>query len=154
MYNQEIYSTLFKTQSYFLIQVSGQKAHEYFDLKTHLNKNNLRIIKPSSQTLRPLLPEYLAPMCVGPLSMIYGQNPNIKVVVDVCAKSGGKMSLLGGSVDGVCLSRDGLVEFMMMPSLDEMRGELIGVLEVRSRELIEILGQHQNELLSVLERRE
>jgi ribosomal protein L10 len=149
--------TLLSTSSYYIIQLSGQKAQEYLLLKTQLKEHGFRMIRPKTKLLSTLVPLELSKMCMGPISLIYKnkqEDPNPKLVFKACEKSGGKMLLLGASVQDLCLSRDGVMEIMDLPSVDVMRGELVGVLEHRARELVHVLGIQQEEMVSLLERRE
>lgn len=63
------------------------------------------------------------------------------------------MCLLGGCVDGSSLSKDGIVEIMYLPNIDVLRGQLLGVLEQRGRDIVGVLGRRQEDLVDVLERR-
>lgn len=112
------------------------------------------MLKPSSSILAEIVPEFLKPMCVGPLSLVYTYGEaKPKYMVDLCAESGGKMCLLGGLVDKSAMSKDGIVEIMNLPSIDVLRSELVRVLGRRGQEIVGLLGRKQEDLVSMLGRR-
>ena len=93
LYNSELYMTLLSTSSYYIIQLSGQKAQEYLLLKTQLKEHGFRMIRPKTKLLSTLVPLELSKMCMGPISLIYKnkqEDPNPKLVFKACEKSGGK----------------------------------------------------------------
>lgn len=75
----------------------------------------------------------LSNLFYGPTSVIVFPELNPKAVDDVVRildKSGEKLVLLGGMVDGQSLNRTKIDEFKQLPTLEQLRSELAGVLSV------------------------
>lgn len=69
----------------------------------------------------------------GPTSVIVFPELDPKAVENVVKavdKSGEKLILLGGIVDGQSLNRANIDEFKQLPTLDQLRSNLVGVLSV------------------------
>lgn len=54
----------------------------------------------------------------------------VEAVVKVLDKTNEKLILMGGMVDGDSLTRQSVDEFKTLPSIEQMRGQLVGVLSV------------------------
>ncbi len=66
----------------------------------------------------------------GPTAIAYSEDPiaAAKVVAEF-AKGNEKLLILGGAMDGKSLSPDQIKELATLPSLDELRGKLIGLIQ-------------------------
>ncbi len=72
----------------------------------------------------------LADLFKGPTAIAYANDPvgAAKVAVGY-ARTNPKLVLLGGSVSGQLLDGEGVKALAALPSLDELRGRLVGLLE-------------------------
>lgn len=57
------------------------------------------------------------------------------------------ISFLGGVVDGKFLSRNEMVEYSKMPSIDIVRAQLCQTLEMCGSNLVNNMNQHQSNLV-------
>ena len=71
----------------------------------------------------------LESMLSGPTSLAYSQDPiaAAKILVQY-AKQNDKIVVLGGCLNGEVLTAEGVNHLAMLPSLDELRGKLVGLL--------------------------
>lgn len=95
--------------------------------------------------------EHLAPLFTGPTAIAYSADPvaAAKVVVEFAAKND-KLKIIGGGLGAVHLSSDGVKALATMPSLDELRGKLIGVLQAPAAKIAAILQAPGGQLARVL----
>ena len=74
--------------------------------------------------------EELEPLFTGPTAVGTSTDPvaAAKTLVDY-AKGNNKVTIVGGSMDGKTLDKAGVEALAKMPSLDELRGKLVGLLQ-------------------------
>ncbi len=72
----------------------------------------------------------VTPLLKGPTVLIYSEDPVAapKVVVDF-AKDHDKLVILGGALGVSALKADGVKALATLPSLDQLRGKLLGILQ-------------------------
>lgn len=95
--------------------------------------------------------EQLAPLFVGPTAIAYSQDPvaAAKVAVEF-AKKNEKLKILGGALDNQKLDAEGVKALATMPSLDQLRGKLIGVLQAPASKIVGVLQAPGGQLARVL----
>ena len=95
--------------------------------------------------------EQLAPMFTGPTAIAYSRDPvaAAKVAVEF-AESNDKLTIVGGALDKVQLDAAGIKALATMPSLDELRGKLIGMIQTPATRIAGILQVPGSQLARVL----
>ncbi len=75
----------------------------------------------------------------GPTGIAASADPvaAAKVVVDF-AKSNDKLEIVGGAMGSVVLNADGIKALATMPSLDEMRAKLIGLIQAPATKIAQL----------------
>lgn len=88
----------------------------------------------------------------GPTAIAYSADPVIaaKKVVEF-AKSNNKLTVVGGIVDNEVLSAEQVLELSKLPSLDELRGKIIGVLQAPASKIVGILQAAPAQLARVIQ---
>ena len=66
------------------------------------------------------------------------------------AKENDKLSIIGGGLDGKTLSVDEVKQLASLPSLDELRGKLVGLIKSPSQKLASLAVAPANKLVNVL----
>jgi len=84
--------------------------------------------------------EQLAPLFIGPTAIAFSRDPvaAAKVAVEF-AKKNEKLMIIGGALDAQQLDEEGIKALATMPSLDELRGKLIGVLQAPASRIVGVL---------------
>lgn len=87
----------------------------------------------------------------GPTGIAYSSDPvaAAKVVVDY-AKKNEKLVVLGGAMDGTVLNPDGVKALASLPSLDELRGKIVGLIQAPATKLAGVLQAPAGQLARVL----
>jgi large subunit ribosomal protein L10 len=75
-----------------------------------------------------------------------------KVLVDF-AKSNDKLTIVGGSLDGKVLDKAGVTSLASMPSLDELRAKLVGLLNAPATKLARVSQAPASQLARVIKAR-
>ncbi|MGL5117087.1 MAG: 50S ribosomal protein L10 [Beijerinckiaceae bacterium] len=81
----------------------------------------------------------LGPLLKGPTVLCYSKDPVAapKVAVDF-AKANDKLVILGGAMGKTALNVDGVKALATMPSMDELRARLIGLLNAPATKLAQL----------------
>jgi large subunit ribosomal protein L10 len=96
--------------------------------------------------------ETLAPLFTGPTAIAFSRDPiaAAKVVVEFANRNNNKLTIIGGGLAGRPLDAAGVKELASLPSLDELRGRLIGLLQAPAARLATVLQAPAAQLARVL----
>jgi large subunit ribosomal protein L10 len=92
------------------------------------------------------LEEFLA----GPTALAYSQDPvsAAKAAVEF-AKANDKLEIVGGSMGDQVLDEAGVKALASMPSLDELRGKLVGLMNAPATKVAQVVNAPANKLARV-----
>jgi large subunit ribosomal protein L10 len=83
----------------------------------------------------------IAPLMKGPTLIAYSTDPVAapKVAVDF-AKANDKFVILGGAMGKTSLNQDGVKALATLPSLDELRAKLIGLIQAPATKIAQVVN--------------
>jgi large subunit ribosomal protein L10 len=89
-------------------------------------------------------------MLTGPVALGTSVDPvaAAKVIVDF-AKTNDKLEIVGGSLGSVVLDVNGIKALATMPSLDEMRAKLIGLVQAPATKIAQVVTAPAGKLARV-----
>ena len=95
--------------------------------------------------------EALAPLFTGPTAIAFSQDPvaAAKAAVEY-ANRNNKLTVIGGGLSGQPLDAAGIRALATLPSLDELRGKIIGLLNAPATKLAALLQTPAGQLARVL----
>jgi Ribosomal protein L10 len=95
--------------------------------------------------------ESIADLFVGPTAVAFSKDPvaAAKVAADF-AKTNDKLKILGGSLGGQTLDIDGVKALATLPSLDELRGKLIGMISTPATRIAGVLQAPAGQVARVI----
>jgi large subunit ribosomal protein L10 len=95
--------------------------------------------------------ENLADLFTGPTAIAFSKDPvaAAKVAVDY-AKTNEKLKILGGSLGDIRLNVDGVKALATLPSLDELRARLVGMISTPATRIAGVLAAPAGQLARVL----
>ena len=95
--------------------------------------------------------EQLSPLFTGPTAIAYSRDPvaAAKVAVEFANKNE-KLTIVGGALGGQQLDSAGIKVLATMPSLDELRGKLLGMLQTPATRIAGVLQAPGGQLARVL----
>ena len=98
--------------------------------------------------------EVLADMFTGPTAVGTSADPvaAAKALVEF-AKSNDKVTIVGGTLDGALLDKAGVEALATMPSLDELRAKLVGLVNAPAAKLARIAQAPAGDLARVIQAR-
>lgn len=94
----------------------------------------------------------LAPMLVGPLALAFGFTDAVAVakVVKDFAKENDKLLIRGAVLDGAALNAKQVEQLATMPSRDELRAQLLRLLNTPATNFVRLLSAPAQQLVQVL----
>jgi large subunit ribosomal protein L10 len=94
----------------------------------------------------------VAPLLKGPTVITYSSDPVVapKVANDF-AKANEKFVILGGAMGKTALNPDGVKALASLPSLDELRGKIVGLIQAPATKLAQLLNAPASQLARVVQ---
>ncbi|ABC64977.1 50S ribosomal protein L10 [Erythrobacter litoralis] len=94
--------------------------------------------------------EGIGEMLTGPIALGYSADPvaAAKAAVDF-AKSNDRLEIVGGSMGGQMLDEAGVKALASMPSLDELRGTIVGLINAPATKIAQVVTAPANKLARV-----
>ncbi|CAH1659763.1 50S ribosomal protein L10 [Hyphomicrobiales bacterium] len=92
----------------------------------------------------------IAPLLKGPTLLAYSSDPVAapKVAVDF-AKANDKLVILGGAMGVTALNQDGVKALAALPSLDELRAKLVGLVQAPATKIAQVVNAPAGKLARV-----
>ncbi|GEQ99348.1 50S ribosomal protein L10 [Iodidimonas gelatinilytica] len=95
--------------------------------------------------------EAISDLFTGPTAIGYSDDPvAAPKVLAKFAKQNDKLVILGGVLDGSALDADGVKALAELPSLDELRGKLVGLLQTPASRIASVLQAPGGQVARVL----
>lgn len=93
----------------------------------------------------------IAPLFTGPTAIAFSADPIAAAKVAVqFAKENGKLVILGGGFGADVLDADGVRALAALPSLDELRGRIVGLLQAPATKVAAVLQAPAAQLARVM----
>ncbi|MFL2679525.1 MAG: 50S ribosomal protein L10 [Alphaproteobacteria bacterium] len=95
--------------------------------------------------------EILEKFFVGPTSVVFSNDPvsTSKAMVDF-SKDNENLKILGGAMDGKELSIEDIKKLASLPSMEELRAKIVGLLISNQRNILSIFQANQSSLLRLV----
>jgi large subunit ribosomal protein L10 len=152
---EELKSVFTSSGSVVVAHYSGMTVAQLGDLRSRMRaagasfkvaKNRLAV-----RALQGTAVEAISRLFKGPTGIAFSKDPVAasKVVV-AYAKDNAKLIVLGGSVGTTMLDAEGVKALATLPSLDELRGKLIGLIQAPATKIAGILAAPAGQLARVI----
>ena len=152
----EAYKTVFANAGVIVVtQYSGLTVRELTDLRVKLKGEgaSLKVIKNrlAKIALGGKGGDKAGAMFVGPVAIAYSPDPVAasKVVADF-AKGNEKLVLIGGIMGDTVLDQAGVKQLAALPSLDQLRGKIIGLIQAPATKIAGVVAAPAAQLARVI----
>ena len=143
------------TACFVITHQSGLTVAEVTDLRRQMRAAGASFKVTKNRLARLALAgtkfEQLSPMFTGPTAIAYSRDPvaAAKVAVEFANKNE-KLTIVGGALNQQQLDAAGVKALATMPSLDELRGRLIGMLQTPATRIAAVLQAPAGKVARVL----
>ena len=152
---EELKGVFAESGSVVVAHYSGLTVAQLSDLRTRMGaagasfkvaKNRLAV-----RALQGTPIEGISHLFKGPTGIAFSKDPVAasKVVV-AYAKDNAKLVVLGGSVGSIALDAEGVKALATLPSLDKLRGKLIGLIQAPATKIAGVLAAPAGQLARVI----
>lgn len=152
---EELNGVFSKAGSLVVAHYSGMTVAQMGDLRARMRaagasfkvaKNRLAV-----RALQGTAVEGIAHLFKGPTGIAYSADPVAASKVAVAyAKDNDKLVILGGSVGATALDAEGVKALATLPSLDELRGKLVGLILAPATKIAGVVQAPAGQLARVI----
>ena len=134
---------------------SGLTVEESTDLRVRMREVGAKYQVAKNRIVKLALKdtkyENIIDLFSGPTAIAVSKDPvSAPKTIFKFAKENDKLSIIGGGLDGKTLSVDEVKQLASLPSLDELRGKLVGLIKSPSQKLASVAVAPANKLVNVL----
>ena len=134
---------------------SGLSVGESTDLRVKMREVGAKYQVAKNRLVKLALKdtkyENIIDLFSGPTAIAVSDDPvSSPKTIFKFAKENDKRSIIGGCIDGKTLSVDEVKQLASLPSLDELRGKLVGLIKSPSQKLASVAVAPANKLVNVL----
>jgi large subunit ribosomal protein L10 len=141
---QDLKGRMESSEIIVLAQNVGLDAKSITDLRLEMRKNEVgfKIVKNTLAKIasQGTSGEKIADLFAGPVAMATSQDPVAAAKV-ACnfAKENDKLVILGGVYGDMILDADGVKQLASLPSLDELRSKIIGLIQAPAQKIAQLM---------------
>ena len=152
---EELKSVFAESGSVVVTQYSGMTFVEMSELRTRLRKEGavLKVFKNrlAQKALNGSVGEKGDALFKGPVALVYSADPVTAAKISAqYAKENDKLKIIGGIMGADVLNEAGVKALATLPSLDELRGKLVGLLQAPATKIAGILVAPAGQLARVV----
>ena len=150
----ELKTTFDETTAVVVTHYSGLTVAEMTDLRNRMREGGAQFRVTKNRLTKLALDgtkcDPLASLFTGPTAIAYSDDPvaAARIAVDY-AKDNEKLVVLGGMMGETELDVAGVTALAKMPSLDELRGKIVGVLQAPATKVAGVLQAPAGQLARV-----
>lgn len=151
---QDLKGRMENSEIIVLTQNTGLNAKQITDLRLEMRKNDVgfKIVKNTLAQIasKGTSAEKIANMFTGPVGMVTSQDPvtGAKVASNF-AKTNEKLVIIGGVYGDMILDAAAVKQLASLPSLDELRSKIIGLIQAPATKLAVVLQTPARNLVGV-----
>ncbi|KAK9722290.1 hypothetical protein K7432_002774 [Basidiobolus ranarum] len=144
-----------------VLQHNNLTVPEFIEARAQLKKAGVKLQTMRTGILRVAIQktpfENLTPLLYGPICFAYAEGADapkaITSILELSNKNK-KLNILGGKVENSLANIEDLTQISKLPSLEQMRSQLLGTLDQPGRTLHDMLNRHPQSLLQALTQHE
>lgn len=122
----------------------GLTVAEMTELRSRLRKEGAKftVVKNSlvQKALAGSASEGISDLFTGPIAIAYANDPvSAAKIATQYAKENEKLQIVGGVMGSVVLDQSGVAALAILPSLDQLRGKLVGLIQAPATRIAGVL---------------
>ena len=144
IYIQEMKNFFSKSESVFVTQYQGLTVKQIDQLRAEMRKHGIlfKITKNRITKLALDGTKYkkLENLFTGPTAVAFSDDAITSAkILTKFAKSNSNLKIIGGIMDQEPLKEEDVVKIATLPTLDEARGKIVGILNASAKKIVSIL---------------
>ncbi|KAJ2731936.1 hypothetical protein H4R23_002956 [Coemansia sp. Cherry 401B] len=153
------YDTQFaQSPALLVLQHYNLSGGELLDLRRTLKEHGAHLMIVKSKMMKAVLRDTkyanLATVFTGPSAIVYWEGVEDQVAamrktLEIVARQR-KLLVMGAKFEDVLLNAEMVREFVNLPSIDQLRAQVVGVVEMPAQQLASVLGRIPQRLVGVL----
>ena len=152
---EELKGVFAEAGSVVVAHYTGLTVAEMGDLRSRMRANgaSFKVAKNRLvvRALQGTAVEAIAPLFKGPTGIAYSKDPVAASKAAVAfAKDNDKLVILGGFFGTTALDAEGVKALASLPSLDELRGKIVGLLQAPATKIAGVLQAPAGQLARVI----
>ena len=153
-YIQEMKKNFNDSKAVLIAQYQGLKVNELDELRKQLREKDI-MFKVTKNRITKLALENtkckdLSNLFTGPTAVAFGEDAIMSArILSKFAKDNENLKLIGGIMDNEVLDQAGVQNVASLPTLDEARANIVGILNAPASKLISILLAHSEKMSSL-----
>ena len=152
---ESLHKTFLNSQSIIVTHISGLTVSETTTLRSNIRAANCKFTVTKNKIVKLALKktkfEYLDNLFTGPTAIGSSEDAisPAKVLVNF-SKESEKIKIIGGGVEAKSLSVEDITNLASLPSLDEVRSKLIGLLMASPTKLVRTIKEPSSRMVRIL----
>ena len=152
---KNLHETFLNSESIIVTHLSGLTVSETTELRSNMREANCKFKVTKNKIVKLALKktkfEHLDDLFAGPTAIGSSEDAiaPAKVLVNF-TKETDKIKIIGGGVEAKSLSVDEIITLATLPSLDEVRSKLIGLLTASPTKLVRIIKEPSSRMARIL----
>ena len=147
--------TFDETEIVVVTHYSGLTVAEITDLRDRIRESGAKFKVTKNRLTRLALKntkfEGISDLFTGPTAIAYSNDPVAAAKVSVeFSKKNEKLIVLGGALGSEKLDADGVKALATLPSLDELRGKIVGLLQAPASKIAQVLQAPGGQMARVI----
>ncbi|SLN40023.1 50S ribosomal protein L10 [Oceanibacterium hippocampi] len=147
-----------QTAAVVVTHYSGMTVAEVNDLRREMRKAGAQFKVTKNRLTRLALDgtpyQGMEDLFKGPTAIAYSDDPvSASKVAVAYAKKNERLVILGGAMGATKLDAEGVKQLATMPSLDELRGKIVGLLQAPATKLAGVIQAPASQLARVIDAR-
>ena len=154
LYVEELKDFFNKTTSVLVTHYQGLTVKQIDELRSEMRKYGI-LFKITKNRITKLALEKtkckdLSNLFTGPTAVAFGEDAIMSArILSKFAKDNENLKLIGGIMDNEVLDQAGVQNVASLPTLDEARANIVGILNASASKLISILLAHSEKMSSL-----
>ena len=153
-YINEMSTQLDKSEAVIVTHYQGLTVSQLDDLRKRMREHGI-VFKITKNRITKLALEKtkckdLSNLFTGPTAVAFGEDAIMSArILSKFAKDNENLKLIGGIMDNEVLDQAGVQNVASLPTLDEARANIVGILNASASKLISILLAHSEKMSSL-----
>ena len=152
---ESLHKTFLNSQSVIVTHMNGLTVSETTDLRSNMRNANCKFKVTKNKIVKLALKntnfEHLESLFSGPTAI--GSSEDVIAPAKVLfnfSKESEKIKIIGGGVEKKSLTVDEITDLASLPSLDEIRSKLVGLLTASPAKLLRIINEPPSRIARIL----